>query len=90
MLTPQQNPEGYRTSSVLLAARNLSGKLLLLHGAIDDNVHLSNTIQLAYELQKAGKQFDMMIYPKQRHGVVDPLLLKQMRQKMLDFVLENL
>ena len=90
MRTPQNNPEGYRASSVLAAAGNLSGKLLLLHGTIDDNVHMSNTIQLAYELQKAGKQFDMMLYPKQRHGIVDPLLLKHMRQKMTDFILENL
>jgi dipeptidyl-peptidase-4 len=90
MRTPQNNPEGYRASSVLAAARDLHGKILLLHGAIDDNVHVSNTIQLAYELQRAGKQFDLMIYPKQRHGVVDPLLLKHMRQKMTDFILENL
>jgi dipeptidyl-peptidase-4 len=90
MLTPGQNPEGYKASSVLQAAANLHGKLLLLHGAIDDNVHMANMIQLAYELQKAGKPFEMMVYPKSRHGVTDPLLLKHMRQKMTDFILENL
>ena len=46
------------------AAKNLSGHLVLVHGTMDDNVHFQNTIRLAYELQKADKQFDMMIYPK--------------------------
>jgi len=90
MSTPQRNPEGYRKSSVIEAAGNLSGKLLLIHGAIDDNVHMSNTIQLAYALQKAGKQFDLMLYPKSRHGVTDPLLLKHMRQMMTDYIVKNL
>ncbi|HEY6230235.1 MAG TPA: S9 family peptidase, partial [Pyrinomonadaceae bacterium] len=88
--TPQHNPEGYRNSSPRFFARDLHGKLLLIHGAMDDNVHVQNTIHFAYELQKAGKQFQMMLYPKSRHGVTDPLLVKHMRQMMTDFVLENL
>lgn len=90
MGTPQTNPEGYKKSSVLTAAKDLSGKLLLVHGAIDDNVHLQNTMQLVYELQKAGKQFDLMIYPAQRHGVTNPAQVKHMRQMMTDFILKNL
>jgi dipeptidyl-peptidase-4 len=90
MGTPQNNPEGYKKSSPVNAAKNLHGKLLLIHGAIDDNVHMQNTIQFVYELQKAGKQFQLMLYPKSRHGVTDPLLLKHMRQMMLDYIVENL
>ena len=90
MGTPQNNPEGYRKSSPVNAAKNLHGKLMLIHGAIDDNVHMQNTMQFVYELQKAGKQFDLMLYPKQRHGVTDPLLLKHMRQMMTDFIVKNL
>jgi dipeptidyl-peptidase 4 len=90
MQTPERNPEGYRKSSVIEAAGNLNGRLLLIHGAIDDNVHMANTIQLAYALQKAGKQFDLMLYAKSRHGVTDPLLLKHMRQMMTDYILKNL
>jgi dipeptidyl-peptidase-4 len=90
MQTPQHNPEGYKMSGPLASAANLHGKLLLIHGAIDDNVHLANTMQLVYALQKADKQFRLMLYPKSRHGVTDPLLVKQMREMMADFILENL
>lgn len=90
MQTPQHNPEGYKVSAPMAAAQNLHGKLLLLHGAIDDNVHTANVMQFIYALQKAGKQFEFMLYPKSRHGVVDPLLVKHMRQMMTDFILENL
>ncbi len=90
MLTPQHNPEGYKKSSPVHAAKDLHGKLLLIHGAIDDNVHMANTVQFMYELQKAGKQVQFMIYPKSRHGVTDPLLVKHWYRMMTDFVLGNL
>jgi dipeptidyl aminopeptidase/acylaminoacyl peptidase len=90
MATPQNNPEGYKKSAPLAAAKDLSGKLLLIHGMIDDNVHMQNTIQFAYELQKSGKPFQLMLYPKSRHGVTDPLLAKHMRMTMTEFILANL
>jgi dipeptidyl-peptidase-4 len=90
MQTPQHNPEGYKKHSPVNYAKDLQGKLLLIHGAMDDNVHLQNTIQFVYELQKAGKQFELMLYPKSRHGVTDPLLVKHMRAMMTEFVLANL
>ena len=90
MGTPQNNPEGYERSSVVKAAKNLSGKLLLIHGTIDDNVHMQNSVQFIYELQKAGKQFELMVYPRSRHGVVDPRLQRHMREMMLNFILKNL
>jgi dipeptidyl-peptidase-4 len=90
MGTPQNNPDGYKRSSPVTSAKNLSGKLLLIHGAIDDNVHMANTVQFVYELQKAGKQFQLMVYPKSRHGVTDPLLVTHMRQMMTDFIVGNL
>jgi dipeptidyl-peptidase-4 len=68
----------------------LQGRLLLIHGSIDDNVHMSNTLQLAYALQKAGKHFDLMIYPKNRHAVTDIEQSRHLMQLMLDYVVENL
>lgn len=90
MKTPQNNPEGYKRTSVIAAAPNLSGKLLLIHGVIDDNVHLQNSMQLVYALQKAGKQFDLMVYPNSRHGIGDPKQVYHWRQMMTDYILKNL
>jgi len=90
MKTPQNNPEGYKKSSVIAAAKDLSGKLLILHGTMDDNVHMQNPMQLIFELQKAGKQFEFMPYPTQRHGIVNPLQAKHMYQYMTDFIVRNL
>lgn len=70
MRTPQENPDGYRDGSCLTYAGQLEGKLLLLHGLIDDNVHPQNTFQLVQELQSANKSFDIMIYPQSRHGLI--------------------
>lgn len=69
MDTPQNNPDGYAESSVVAAAKNLRGRLLLLHGAMDDNVHLQNTMQLVHALQEADRPFELMIYPRARHGI---------------------
>ena len=90
MLTPQNNPEGYDKTSVLKAAKNLSGRLLLIHGGSDDNVHVQNVKQLAYEFQKADKQFDLMLYPTQRHGLTNPSQVKHWYTMMTEFILRNL
>ncbi|MBA4191628.1 MAG: hypothetical protein C0467_26920, partial [Planctomycetaceae bacterium] len=69
MLTPKENATGYAKSSCIASARNLHGKLLIVHGMMDDNVHMQNSVQLADGLQKAGKEFEMMFYPQARHGI---------------------
>jgi dipeptidyl aminopeptidase/acylaminoacyl peptidase len=90
MLKPSNNEEGYRETSVLKAAADAHGAILLMHGTIDDNVHPQNTLQLAYELQKAGKPFRMMMYPRNRHTFTEWALLKHRAAVMLDFVKETL
>jgi dipeptidyl-peptidase-4 len=70
MATPQNNPKGYDLSSCIKNARNLKGQLLIVHGTMDDNVHMQNAIQFVHALQQAGKtNFELMLYPKARHGV---------------------
>jgi dipeptidyl aminopeptidase/acylaminoacyl peptidase len=69
MNTPQENPDGYNATSVVKAAGNVHGKLLILHGMMDDNVHLQNTAQLINGLQQANKDFEVMFYPRSRHGI---------------------
>jgi len=72
MRRPQDNPEGYEKGSCLTYAKNLKGHLYLQHGAIDDNVHPGNTIQLVQILIRENKRFDLMIYPERQHGIRDP------------------
>ena len=87
---PSRNAEGYRRSSPRHFAADLHGRLLLVHGAIDDNVHPQNTTQFAYELQKAGRAFQMMLYPRSRHGVTEPALLEHLGALRLSFVEQTL
>ncbi|HET9268145.1 MAG TPA: S9 family peptidase [Vicinamibacterales bacterium] len=83
----KNNPDGYRRTAPRFAADRLHGRMLLIHGTMDDNVHMQNSVQFAYELQRAGKQFEMMMYAKQRHGFSDPLLIKHLHQLEYDFVM---
>jgi dipeptidyl-peptidase-4 len=68
MDTPAENPEGYRESSVLEYADRLKGTLRIVHGTMDDNVHMQNSIQLVDKLEDLNKHFEFMIYPGARHG----------------------
>jgi dipeptidyl-peptidase-4 len=87
MKLPKNNADGYRRTAPRFAADRLQGRLLLLHGTMDDNVHMQNSVQFAYELQRAGKPFEMMVYPKSRHGIADGRLNSHLRQLMFDFVM---
>lgn len=68
MDTPQDNPEGYKAGSVLTYANHYKGVLRIMHGDMDDNVHLQNTIQLVDKLTDRNVPFELMIYPGSRHG----------------------
>jgi dipeptidyl-peptidase 4 len=90
MLMPQNNPEGYDRSAPKLAAKNLHGHLLLIHGATDDNVHPQNTMQFAQELQQAEIEFEMMLYPRTRHSVVNKKTTMHIQKSVLDFLKRRL
>lgn len=66
---PSKNRAGYESTSPLKSADQLHGRVLLLHGEVDDNVHMANTLQMAEALQNAGKKFDMMLYPGSAHSI---------------------
>lgn len=68
MDTPQENPEGYKNASVLTYADRYKGLLRIMHGDMDDNVHMQNTIQFIDKLTDLNKHFELMIYPGGRHG----------------------
>lgn len=63
---------GYKKGSPITYAGNLKGHLLEIHGTSDDNVHMQNTMQMVYALINAGKQFDLMIYPRKTHSISGP------------------
>jgi dipeptidyl-peptidase 4 len=81
---PKDNASGYDDSTVS-AAGNLHGRLLLVHGTSDDNVHFQNTIQMTDALIKAGKQFRMMVYPNKTHGISGTETQRQLFTMMREF-----
>lgn len=68
MGTPKNNAEGYKLTSPLTYADKLKGSLRIVHGAMDDNVHMQNSIQFINKLQDLNKHFEFMLYPGERHG----------------------
>ncbi len=86
---PQDNAEGYDEPSPIGYAKNLKGKLLLMHGTADDNVHIQNAYAMVHEFVKAGKQIDMMVYTDDNHSM-QPYGSVNVRQKMVEYCLENL
>ena len=88
---PQDNPAGYDDNSPINYADRLSDntRLLIIHGTADDNVHFQNSMEMCCALNAAGKQYDMMVYPDQNHSM-RPDDMVNVRQKMVDYTLENL
>jgi len=66
---PQDNPDGYRMTSVLTYADRYKGLLRIIHGTSDDNVHMQNSLQLINKLEDSKKHFELMMYPGERHGI---------------------
>lgn len=66
---PTDNAEGYRIGSAINFAEGLKGKLLIIHGSGDDNVHYQGTERLVNRLVELGKPFDLMVYPNRTHSI---------------------
>jgi dipeptidyl-peptidase-4 len=90
MRTPQENPDGYDDNSPINYADQLEGKLLLIHGTADDNVHYQNSIDFVSALVEANKQFEMQFYPNKNHGIYGGNTTIHLYRRMTDFILENL
>jgi len=88
--TPQDNPEGYRETSSVLAAKNLKTRLLIVHGTYDDNVHPQNTLAFMDQLIKHNIKFESMVYPWRKHGIRDDAARIHLYSMMLDFWKRNL
>lgn len=86
---PEGNGYGYDEVSPLIHADKLEGALLMVHGSGDDNVHAQNSYRMAQEFVRAGKQFDMMIYPDDNHSMV-PDGRTHIYHKMINYCLREL
>jgi dipeptidyl-peptidase-4 len=82
---PQADEAAYDASGVMHRLDQLSGRLLLLQGMSDDNVIFANSTQVMAALQAAGKPFDLMLYPGQRHGIQGPKRQLQLWRTFLAF-----
>jgi dipeptidyl-peptidase 4 len=91
MRTPKENPDGYETNSPINHADKLKGKLLLIHGMADDNVHTQNSYDFITALVAANKQFDMQLYPNSNHNIhAGKNTTFHLYQRMTDYILTNL
>ncbi|MBN1186074.1 MAG: S9 family peptidase [Bacteroidales bacterium] len=90
MRTPQENPKGYDDNSPINYVEKMKGKLLLIHGMADDNVHLQNSTEFVEKMVQADKQFTMQFYPNKNHSIYGGNTRMHLFKCMSEFVLENL
>ncbi|MDD2562960.1 MAG: S9 family peptidase, partial [Salinivirgaceae bacterium] len=90
MRTPQENPTGYDSNSPINHVDKLKGKLLIISGTSDDNVHPQNTIEFVEALVQAEKQFEMMMYTNRNHSIYGGKTRMHLYTKILNFYQANL
>jgi len=90
MATPASNPEGYASSSVMTHVESLAGELLLVHGLLDENVHFRHTARLVGALVRAGKRFQLLMLPEERHLPRRPEDRVYVEERVRDFFAASL
>ena len=90
MSLPDSNKQGYENSSLMKHAGKLKGKLFLVHGTADDNVHFQNSVKFVEKLIAENKQFETMYYPEKEHSIYGGNTRIHLYQMMTNFILKNL
>lgn len=90
MRTPKENGDGYQASSAISRASKLKGKLLLIHGSSDDNVHLQNFMEYSEALVQTNIQFDTQIYTNRNHSIFGGNTRNHLMNRVANFFLQNL
>ena len=91
MRTPEENPVGYEENSPVNHAGKFKGKLLMIHGMADDNVHAQNTYDMVTALVAADKQFELQLYPNSNHGIYTGKNTSfHLYERMTEFILEGM
>jgi dipeptidyl-peptidase-4 len=83
--TPADNPQGYAASSVLPRAAELEGRVLVVHGMIDENVHFRHTARLVAALEGAERPFDLLVLPADRHMPRDQAGRRYLEARLVDY-----
>jgi dipeptidyl-peptidase-4 len=87
---PQENAAGYLASSVMAHVEGMRGKLLLVHGLIDENVHFRHSARLINAMIAAGKSYDLQLYPDERHMPRKLADRVYMERRIFDYLSANL
>ena len=90
MGTPKGNAAGYEASDLTKMVGGLTGKLLLIHALMDENVHFQSSAQLIDALVAASKPFDLLVFPGERHGYRSPPARKYALRKVVTYFADNL
>ncbi|MDE6631892.1 MAG: S9 family peptidase, partial [Muribaculaceae bacterium] len=90
MRTPAQNEEGYSASSAIGRSHRLKGRLLIMSGSSDDNVHFYNTLKYTSKLSYEGQLFDMMVFTGMDHSLRTGNARTQLYKRVVDFLDTNL
>ena len=90
MRTPKENGDGYQAGSAIQRAPKLHGKLLLIHGSADDNVHFQNSAEYSEALVQAGIQFDMQVYTNRNHSITGGNTRIHLMNRVAGFFIQNL
>lgn len=90
MLTPQQNPDGYKQASTMTYIRNRRCPLLIMTGTADDNVHMFNTMQYSAEAEATGRWADVVLFPNMNHSINGCNSRQVVYARMLSFLETNM
>lgn len=93
MGTPEKNPEGYRSGSVLSYVKDFpdeENRVVIAHGLNDENVHFTHTASLIGEMVNANKPYILKIFPGERHGLRNSMSSEYFYRFVLSFLQENL
>jgi dipeptidyl-peptidase-4 len=90
MRTPQENPQGYDENAPINFVDAFKGKLLIIHGTADDNVHTQNTFEFTEHLVQADRDFKMLLYTNRNHGIYGGNTRTHLFRNITEFILNNI
>jgi dipeptidyl-peptidase 4 len=88
--TPSTNRAGYEASELARLAEQLRGKLFIVHALLDENVHFEHTARLVDALASADRDFDLLVFPGERHGYRSPSARRYALRRVIDHLVEHL